>query len=57
MEQDSVSRETIQFTGYGEADLVTINDRIAVVKDSIPTLVPLGEEGGFTSGEIEAWVV
>ncbi|EMF0909645.1 hypothetical protein V2F11_003691, partial [Acinetobacter baumannii] len=48
-------RETIQFTGYGEADLVTINDRIAVVKDSIPTLVPLGEEGGFTSGEIEAW--
>ncbi|HGE6786365.1 TPA: host specificity factor TipJ family phage tail protein [Acinetobacter baumannii] len=48
-------RETIQFTGYGEADLVTINDRIAVVKDSIPTLVPLGLEGGFTSGEIEAW--
>ncbi|MDO0888515.1 host specificity factor TipJ family phage tail protein [Acinetobacter pittii] len=48
-------RETIQFTGYGEADLVTINDRIAVVKDSIPTVVPLGEEGGFTSGEIEAW--
>ncbi|MFX7628970.1 hypothetical protein ABTJ66_20265, partial [Acinetobacter baumannii] len=24
-------RETIQFTAYGEADLVTINDRIAVV--------------------------
>lgn len=48
-------RETVQFTAYGEADLVTINDRVAVVKDSIPTLVPLGEEGGFTSGEIEAW--
>ncbi|WP_170248666.1 host specificity factor TipJ family phage tail protein [Acinetobacter geminorum] len=48
-------RETIQFTAYGEADLITINDRIAVVKDSIPTLVPLGVDGGFTSGEIEAW--
>lgn len=48
------SRETVQFTAYGEADLVTINDRIAVTDDTMPTLVPLGD--GFTSGEIVSWV-
>lgn len=48
-------RKSIQFTGYGEADLVTVNDRIAVVNDTSPTLVPLGIDGGYTSGEITFW--
>ena len=47
-------RETVQFTAYGEADLVTINDRIAVTDDTIPTLVSLGD--GFTSGEVVSWI-
>lgn len=47
-------RETVQFTAYGEADLITINDRIAVTDDTVPTLVPLGD--GFTSGEVVSWI-
>lgn len=47
-------RETVQFTAYGEADLITINDRIAVTDDTMPTLVPLGE--GSTSGDVVSWL-
>ena len=47
-------RETVQFTAYGEADLITINDRIAVTDDTMPTLVQLGE--GFTSGDVVSWL-
>jgi len=47
-------RETVQFTAYGEADLITINDRIAVTDDTIPSLVPIGD--GFTQGEVAEWV-
>ncbi len=47
-------RETVQFTAYGEADLITINDRIAVTDDTIPSLVPIGD--GFTQGEVVEWV-
>ncbi|MCU4500864.1 phage tail protein, partial [Acinetobacter radioresistens] len=47
-------RETIQFTAYGEADLITVNDRIAVTDDTIPSLVPIGD--GFTQGEVVEWV-
>ncbi|MCK4111581.1 hypothetical protein HCY65_10995 [Acinetobacter radioresistens] len=47
-------RETVQFTAYGEADLITINDRIAVTDDTIPSLVPIGE--GFTQGEVIEWI-
>ncbi|EXB86866.1 host specificity factor TipJ family phage tail protein [Acinetobacter sp. 272263] len=47
-------RETVQFTAYGEADLITINDRIAVTDDTIPSLVPVGD--GFTQGEVVEWV-
>lgn len=47
-------RETVQFTAYGEADLITINDRIAVTDDTIPSLVPIGE--GFTQGEVVEWM-
>lgn len=47
-------RETVQFTAYGEADLITINDRIAVTDDTIPSLVPIGD--GFTQGEVVEWL-
>ncbi|MCK4098431.1 hypothetical protein HCY45_04465 [Acinetobacter radioresistens] len=47
-------RVTVQFTAYGEADLITINDRIAVTDDTIPSLVPIGD--GFTQGEVVEWV-
>lgn len=47
-------RETVQFTAYGEADLITINDRIAVTDDTIPSLVPIGD--GFTQGEVVEWM-
>lgn len=47
-------RETVQFTAYGEADLITTNDRIAVTDDTIPSLVPIGD--GFTQGEVVAWM-
>lgn len=47
-------RETVQFTAYGEADLITINDRIAVTDDTIPSLVPIGD--GFTQGEVVEWI-
>jgi len=47
-------RETVQFTAYGEADLITINDRIAVTDDTTPSLVPIGD--GFTQGEVVEWV-
>lgn len=39
------NRQAIEFTGYGEADLVTRNDRIAVVDSTVPLL---------SSGQIEA---
>lgn len=44
-------RETVVFSAYGEADLVTLNDRIAVTDDTIPDLVKLGVDG-YTSGEV-----
>jgi Putative phage tail protein len=47
-------RETVQFTAYGEADLITINDRIAVTDDTTPSLVSIGD--GFTQGEVVEWV-
>jgi len=47
-------RETVQFTAYGEADLITINDRVAVTDDTIPSLVPIGD--GFTQGEVVEWM-
>lgn len=43
-------RETIVFTAYGEADLVTLNDRIAVTDDTIPDLVK--GFNGYASGEV-----
>ncbi|MDV2440702.1 host specificity factor TipJ family phage tail protein [Acinetobacter gerneri] len=46
-------RKTVKFTGYGESDLVSRNNRIAVTNDTRPSIVPLGEDGKFTSGEIE----
>lgn len=39
------NRKAIEFTGYGETDLVTRNDRIAVVDSTVPILC---------SGEIDA---
>lgn len=47
-------RETVQFTAYGEADLITINDRIAVTDDTTPSIVSIGD--GFTQGEVVEWV-
>lgn len=46
-------RETVKFTGYGEADLVSLNDRIAVTDDTIPAIVTLGN--GVPSGDIQFW--
>ncbi len=46
-------RETVKFTGYGEADLVSLNDRIAVTDDTISSIVMLGN--GVPSGDIEFW--
>lgn len=46
-------RETVKFTGYGEADLVSLNDRIAVTDDTIPSIVMLGN--GVPSGDIQFW--
>lgn len=46
-------RETVKFTGYGEADLVSLNDRIAVTDDTIPSIVMLGS--GMPSGDIQFW--
>lgn len=46
-------RETVKFTGYGEADLVSLNDRIAVTDDTIPSIVMLGN--GVPSGDIRFW--
>lgn len=46
-------RETVKFTGYGEADLVSLNDRIAVTDDTIPSIVMLGN--GVPSGDIHFW--
>ncbi|MGA6877448.1 host specificity factor TipJ family phage tail protein [Acinetobacter sp. AND/436] len=40
-------REMVKFTAYGEADLVSLNDRIAVVDDVVPTLT--------SSGDITYW--
>ncbi|MDM1324858.1 host specificity factor TipJ family phage tail protein [Acinetobacter pseudolwoffii] len=40
-------REMVNFTAYGEADLVSLNDRIAVVDDVVPTLT--------SSGDITYW--
>ncbi|MCU4365467.1 phage tail protein [Acinetobacter variabilis] len=40
-------REMVNFTAYGEADLVSLNDRIAVVDDVVPTLT--------SSGDIAYW--
>lgn len=40
-------REIVKFTAYGEADLVSLNDRIAVVDDVVPTLT--------SSGDITYW--
>lgn len=40
-------REMVKFTAYGEADLVSLNDRIAVVDDVVPTLT--------SSGDIAYW--
>lgn len=36
-------REMVKFTAYGEADLVSLNDRIAVVDDVVPTLTSSGD--------------
>lgn len=49
-------KEVVQFTAYGEADLVTIGDRIAVTDDVSPSLVPMGAKLNFTSGEVVGWV-
>lgn len=46
-------RETVKFTGYGEADLISLNDRIAVTDDTIPSIVMLGN--GVPSGDIQFW--
>lgn len=46
-------RETVKFTGYGEADLVSLNDRIAVTDDTIPSVVMMGN--GVPSGDIQFW--
>lgn len=46
-------RETVKFTGYGEADLVSLNDRIAVTDDTIPSIVMMGN--GVPSGDIQFW--
>ena len=46
-------RETVKFTGYGEVDLVSLNDRIAVTDDTIPAIVTLGN--GVPSGDIQFW--
>jgi hypothetical protein len=40
-------RETVQFSAYGEAELVTVADRIAVTDDTQPMLV--------SSGDVVAW--
>lgn len=40
-------REMVNFSAYGEADLVSLNDRIAVVDDVVPTLT--------SSGDITYW--
>lgn len=40
-------REMVKFAAYGEADLVSLNDRIAVVDDVVPTLT--------SSGDITYW--
>ena len=40
-------KDTVQFTAYGEGELVTINDRIAVTDDTIPQVV--------SSGDVVAW--
>ncbi|MDV2468337.1 host specificity factor TipJ family phage tail protein [Acinetobacter chinensis] len=36
-------RKTVQFTAYGEADLVTLNDRIAVADDRIAQVISNGD--------------
>src|SRR5690606_18116532 len=49
-------RIMLKFTGYGEADLVSLNDRISVTDDTIeaaPSVVILG--GNVTSGDITYW--
>lgn len=46
-------REMVKFTAYGEADLVSLNDRIAVVDDTTPPVVTLGKDA--TSGDITYW--
>lgn len=46
-------RETVKFTGYGEADLVSLNDRIAVTDDTIPSIVMLSN--GVPSGDVQFW--
>lgn len=46
-------REMVKFTAYGEADLVSLNDRIAVVDDTTPPVVTLGKDA--TSGDVIHW--
>lgn len=46
-------REMVKFTAYGEADLVSLNDRIAVVDDTTPSVVTLGKDA--TSGDVIRW--
>lgn len=50
------AKETVQFTAYGEGDLVTVGDRISVADDVSPSLVPMGSNLSFTSGQIVEWV-
>lgn len=45
-------RLTVQFTAYGEADLVTLNDRIAITDDTTPDIILMN---GRSSGGVKAW--